>query len=151
MSGLARVLAGEVAGGVYTWTSAAEAGDVQDATVASRWRFVLLDTWQVDSKAAFMAACRRGFEFPAWVGSNFDAMADALSDVRGGGAEGVLVLWQGWQPLAAKHPHVFAMALRVFAERDLFAAGGRFVVLLQSAIRPDGDVPELEPLSGWSN
>ena len=144
---MARLLAGHREPGVYHWTSAASARDIRHAVEQAGWRFVDLDTWAVGDKAEFMAACRRSFAFPDWVGSNFDALADALSDVRGPtpGAGGVVVLWQGWLPLAEEHPRTFAMALNVFQDRVDFRPGGRFAVLVQSREKADVGLPELDP------
>ncbi len=147
MSGLARLLAGQREPGVYHWTSAAAATDVRHAVEHAGWRFVGLDTWAVGDKAEFMAACRRSFDFPDWFGSNFDALADALSDIRARAPDssGVVVLWQGWSPLAEEHPRTFHMALNVFQSRVEFRPAGRFAVLLQSREKADIGLPELDP------
>ena len=78
MSGLARLLAGHTDPGVYHWTSAADARTVEHAAEHAGWRFVTLDTWQVEDKSAFLDVCEEAFAFPEWVGHNFDALADAL-------------------------------------------------------------------------
>lgn len=145
MSGLARLLAGHREPGVYHWTSAASVRDVRHAVEHAGWRCIDLDTWAVGDKAQFLAACRRSFDFPDWVGSNFDALADALTDVRAPERSGVLVLWQGWVSLAEEHPRTFAMALNVFQGRVAFSAGGRFAVLLQGREKADIGLPELDP------
>lgn len=144
MSGLSRLLAGDVVAGVYAWTSSVAAAEACSAAGKAGWRFVDLDTWGVDGKRDFLLQCKRSFDLPDWVGGNFDALADALSDVRAGPFRGVLVVWRGWEPLAQFHPRVFSMALSVFAGRVAFSAGGRFAVLLQSTEPVDLDLPRLE-------
>lgn len=144
MSGLAPLLARHRRPGVYHWTSAASSADVRQTVELAGWRFVGLDTWQVSSKAELLETCKRSFEFPDWVGSNFDALADALTDVRAPGGSGVVVLWQGWSPLAREHPRVFATTLGVFTSRVEFSVGGDFAVLLQSRNAADLDLPELD-------
>lgn len=146
MSGLARLLAGRVDTGVYTWVTAAPSTDVKHAAEQAGWRLVELDTWWVDGKRDFLAECKRSFGFPDWVGSNYDALADALSDVRPSADHhrGVLVLWQGWRPLAQEHPQVFFMALSVFVGRVSFSPSGQFAVLLQTDESTDVDLPDLD-------
>ena len=106
MNGLARLLAGHTDPGVYHWTSAADARTVEHAAEHAGWRFVALDSWQVEDKSAFLDVCEEAFAFPEWVGHNFDALADALSDVRGPDGAGVVVLWEGWAPLARANRRV---------------------------------------------
>ncbi len=104
MSGLARLLAGHTDPGVYHWTSAADARTVEHAAEHAGWRFVALDSWQVEDKSAFLDVCEEAFAFPEWVGHNFDALADALSDVRGPDGAGVVVLWEGWATSGPRQP-----------------------------------------------
>ncbi len=144
MSGLAGLLAGHREPGVYHWNSAVSVDDVRHTVESAGWRFVGLDTWAVSDKAEFLGACKRSFEFPEWVGSNFDALADALTDVRAEGEAGVVVLWRGWSRLACEHPRTFAVALNVFAGRVEFRPGGPFAVLLQSREQSDLGLPELD-------
>lgn len=145
MSGLAPLLAGHRRPGVYHWTSAASSDDVRQTVELTGWRFVGLDTWPVSSKAQLLDVCKRSFDFPDWVGSNFDALADALTDVRAPKGSGVVVLWEGWSPLSRDHPHVFAATLGVFTSRVEFSAGGDFAVLLQSRNPAGLNLPELDP------
>lgn len=143
MSGLARVLAHRVPPGVYHWTSATGTADAEHAAEHAGWRFVLLDTWGVDDKAGFLASCHAAFDFPDWFGRNFDALSDALSDIRSGDSEGVLVLWEGWGPLARADARVFDVAVDVFGSRVDFERAGPFVVLLHGP-GPETQVRELD-------
>jgi Barstar (barnase inhibitor) len=136
MSGLARLLAGHTPPGVYHWSSAADPDVVAHAAERTGWRFVPLDTWQVEDKDGFL---------DDWFGHNFDALDDALSDVRADDGAGVLVLWDGWAPLARSHRRVFDVALSVFADRVDFERGGAFAVLLHGPGPSDTDTPELDP------
>lgn len=145
MSGLARLLAGHTEPGVYHWSSATDVPTVQHAVEHAGWRFFALDTWKVEDKAGFLDTCERAFGFPDWVGHNFDALADALSDVRAPDGAGVVVLWDGWAPLARADRRVFDVALSVFGDRVDFERGGAFAVLLQGPGPSDADVTELDP------
>jgi hypothetical protein len=152
MSGLAKILGGRTAPGVYHWTSSAPGRDVAHAVERARWSFVSLDTWGVEDKQQFLAVCHESFGFPEWFGRNFDALADALCDVRGdaGGrdTEGVLVLWDGWGPFARADRHAFDVAVDVFASRVDLERAGAFVVLLRGPGPDDTDLVELDPHIG---
>lgn len=148
MTGLQGLLAGELDAGVYTWAPEPSSADVRRTVEQAGWRLVELDTAGAGTKPEFLAECKRSFGFPDWVGNNFDALADALSDVRAGEARGVLVVWRGWRRLAEVHPHAFSVALSVFAGRVAFGPGGRFAVLLQSSEPADLDLPALDPYVG---
>jgi RNAse (barnase) inhibitor barstar len=146
MSGLAKLLAGRVEPGVYHWTSAASRDHVQHAVDHAHWRFVLLDTWSIDDKAGFMAACQAAFELPEWFGANFDALGDALSDVQPGDEQlGVVVVWDGWGPLARAERRVFDVAVDVFSARVDYERAGPFAVLLRGPGPEDTDLVELDP------
>jgi hypothetical protein len=149
MSGLAKVLAGRTPPGVYHWTSAAAGEDVRHAVELAQWSFVLLDTWTVEDKAQFLRVCHESFGLPDRFGLNFDALADALGDVRGDrgvqDSEGVLVLWDGWGPFARADRHAFDIAVDVFASRVDLERAGPFVVLLRGPGPDDTDVVELDP------
>ena len=144
MSGLARVLAGRIPPGVYHWTSAGEASDIRHAAEHANWRFLHLDTWTVEDKQHFLKACQHSFGFPDWFGHNFDALGDALTDVRPGDHEGVLVLWDGWGPLARADRRAFDVAVDVFGSRVDFERAGPFVVVLRGPGPADIDVAELD-------
>jgi hypothetical protein len=142
MSGLAGALAGRRPAGLYRWASHARAPAVAHAVEHAGWRFVHLDTARVEDKAGFLAEVQAAFGLPDWFGRNFDALADALSDVRH--HHGTVTLWDGWSPFARAHPRQFGVALDVFSRRCGTARGGAFVVLL----RGDGpalDIPDLDP------
>lgn len=145
MSGLARLLAGHTKPGVYRWTSQADVEDIEHAVDHAGWRFVCLDTWKVEDKRGLLEACREAFDFPDWVGDNFDALSDALSDVRGRDGGGVLVLWDGWSPVARADRRVFDVALSVFSSRVDFERGGPFAVLLRGPGPDDTSVQDLDP------
>jgi hypothetical protein len=145
MSGLARLLAGHTPSGVYHWTSHADVEDVEHAVDHAGWRFVCLDTWKVDDKPGFLAACREAFDLADWGSKSFDALGDALSDVRGRDGGGVIVLWDGWSPLARADRRAFDVAVSVFSSRVDLERGGPFAVLLRGPGPEDASIPELDP------
>ncbi len=146
MSGLARLLARHVEPGVYHWSSAQSEPNVRHAVEHAGWRCVVLDTWAVEDKGGVLPACQQAFGLPESLGHGFDALGDALTDVRPVGDEtGVLVLWLGWSPFARTDRVAFDVAVDVFAARVDGDRDGGFAVLLQGPGPTDLEVPELDP------
>jgi hypothetical protein len=145
MSGLARLLAGHTRPGVFHWTSHADVEDVAHAVDHAGWRFVCLDTWKVEDKLGFLQACTDAFDLDDSARRSFDALGDALNDVRGRDGGGVVTLWDGWSPLARADRRAFDVALSVFASRVDADRGGPFAVLLRGPGPEDANVPELDP------
>jgi hypothetical protein len=144
MSGLARLLAGHTEPGIYHWASAEKVDVVAHAAERAGWRCISLDAWKVEGKDEFLDTCTTAFAFADPVRS-FDALADALSDVRGPDGAGVIVLWEGWAPLARADRRIFDVALSVFGDRVDVERGGPFAVLLRGPGPTDTDLPELDP------
>lgn len=74
------------------------------------WHVVRLDA--LGDRAAFLAECARAFALPDWFGHNWDALADALSDVQH--RPGTLVIWSGAPHLPGD---IRASAREIFDER----------------------------------
>jgi hypothetical protein len=99
MDELRRALAG--APGVRRWDG--PAAPAASAARAGGWRCWVVDGRGAADKAAFLAACARDLELPAWFGGNWDALEDALGDLadRAEGTPGGVLIWDGWGALAA--------------------------------------------------
>jgi hypothetical protein len=141
MSGLAALLAGHNEPDVYRWRSAAHVPDVQHAVEHAGWQFVYLDGWMVEDKATLLKATAAALDL-ADLGDSFDALGDALADVDAGDREGLVLLWDGWGPLARADKQAFSVALSVFGGRVNAERGGRFAVILRGD-GPPIDLPEL--------
>ena len=120
----------------------AEVPDIQHVVEHADWTFVHLDGWTIEDKRSFLKAVAAAFAFPDSFGENFDALSDALGDVTAGDHEGIVVLWDGWSPLARHDQRAFSVALSVLGGRANADRGGRFAVLLRGE-GPMIDVPEL--------
>jgi RNAse (barnase) inhibitor barstar len=141
MSGLAAVLAGRQAPGVYRWHSALAVPDVSAAVEQADWRFAHLDCWQQSgSKRAFLESVGVALAFPGYYGVNLDALHDCLHGLRASGRRGTLLLWDGWGPLARADRRAFAAAIEIFRERSAATKRDAFTVLLR------GDGPETPDL-----
>lgn len=140
MTTLPEVLARGLPPGVYRWRSADPVDDVRDDTERAGWSFVLLDTAEVTDKAGFLDVCATAFDLPRWFGRNWDALADSLSDRSTGRPE--VVLWDGWDDLAAGDLDALDVALQIFAE-DALSAGQLRVLLRQTRSVADPVPPPL--------
>lgn len=129
MSLLANALGGDLGSGVYHWHSDLDQGELEEQTDAAGWRLVILDTNEVTDKEGVLEACREAFDFPDWTGRNYDALVDALRDVRG--PNGALVVWEGWETLARADRSVFDTVFSIMRRRGEFGPGGLFVVFLR--------------------
>jgi Barstar (barnase inhibitor) len=142
MSGLAALLAGHNPPDLYRWPSAAHLADVEHAVDHAGWAFVHLDTWTVEDKDAFLKAAVQAFGLGDERGASFDALSDGLAEVDPQDRTGVVVLWEGWSPLARHDEQAFHVALSVLGGRAHADRGGPFAVLLRGD-GPAVDVPDL--------
>ncbi len=136
MSGLAALLAGRVAPGIFRWRAAFDAADVRHTVEHADWRFAYYDGWRDESKAEFLDGVGSALSLPDHYGRNFDALADCLTDVVAGDSAGTVLLWDGWGPFARAEERAFSVALSVLGTRVHAERGGPFAVLLR------GDGPE---------
>lgn len=122
MSGLAGLIAGHSAPGVYRWHAAFPAEEVRHTVEHAGWWFGYVDGWVAQAKAEFLAAVGETLGFPDHYGANLDALHDCLSDL----VEPVVLVWDGWGPLAREDPATFDTVLGLLRaradERPPFAA-----------------------------
>jgi hypothetical protein len=142
MSGLAALLAGHNQADLYQWHSAAHVPDVRHAVEHAGWQFVHLDGWTVEDKATFLKAAAQALDLTDDRAASFDALSDCLAEVDAPGKEGVVMLWDGWSPLARHDEQAFHVALSVLGGRANADRGCPFAVLLRGE-GPDLDLPEL--------
>jgi hypothetical protein len=142
MSGLAALLAGHTKPDVYRWHNAAHVEDVAHAVEKADWRFVYLDGWTVEDKESFLKAAGPALDLPDYDGESFDVLSDRLADVDAQGHEGIVLLWDGWSPLARADEQAFRVALSVMGGRVNADRGDKLAVLLRGE-GPSVDVPEL--------
>jgi len=142
VSGLAALLAGRASPGVYTWHSGFGVTDVRHTVEHAGWRFAHVDGLTAQTKAEFLRAVGEALDFPDWYGESFDALADCLADVDG--ADGTVLLWDGWGPLARSDPQPLSVALSVLGTRVHADRGGPFAVLLRGEGPAVAGVPGLD-------
>jgi hypothetical protein len=139
MSGLAALLAEHNPPSVYQWHSAAPVPDVQHAVEVAGWCFRYLDGWTIEDRASFVKAAGVALELPDT--DSIEALASALGTIDCGD-HGLVLLWDGWSPLARKDGAAFDEALATFRRRAHTATSGKLAVILRGE-GPDLDVPEL--------
>ena len=142
MSGLAALLAGHSAPGLYLWHGGFEVDDVRHTVEHAGWGFAHVDGWTHQDKAELLTEMGQAFDFPDHYGHNFDALADCLSDI-GQHVDGTVLLWDGWGTLARSDPQAFSVALSVLGGRVNADRGTPFAVLLRGE-GPDPSLPSLD-------
>jgi hypothetical protein len=141
MSGLAALLAGHNQPDLYQWHSAAHVPDIEHCVEHAGWKLAYLDGWTVEDRQTFLKATAAACELPDAAAASFDALASALPGVDAQGCAGVVVLWDGWSPLARHDQEAFSEALGVLRGR-VHGDGCKFAVLLRGE-GPSLDLPEL--------
>jgi len=142
MSGLAALLAGHTAPDVYLWHNAARVEDVAHAAEKADWRFVYLDGWTIEDRQSFLKAVGAALEVPGYDGESFEGLAERLHDVTAQGHQGMVVLWDGWSPLARADQDAFRAAMGALGGRTHDTSCDKCAVLLRGE-GPDIEVPEL--------
>jgi len=141
MSGLAALLAGHSQPDLYQWHSAAHVPDIEHCVEHAGWRLAYLDGWTVEDQQTFLKATSAACDLPDSAAMSFDALTQALTGLDAGGRVGVVLLWDGWSPLARHDEHAFSAALEVLGRR-VRTDGCKFAVLLRGE-GPSLDLPEL--------
>jgi barstar (barnase inhibitor) len=142
MSGLAALLAGHNPPDLYQWHSAAHVPDIQHAVEHAGWRLVHVDGWTVEDKESFLKAVVQALDLEDDRGASFDALSDSLGELDDPRSDGIVLLWDGWSPLARHDERAFHVALSVLGGRCNADRGCRFAVLLRGE-GPHLDLPEL--------
>ncbi|MDH2416722.1 barstar family protein [Nocardioides sp. CER19] len=136
MSGLAGILAGHHAPGVYRWHAAFGPADVRHTVEHAGWRFARVDGVGIEEKSALMDALGSALQAPDHYGRNLDALRDVLRDVDGR----LLLLWDEWGPLAHADRSTFDQVTGIFAERS----GQATMAVLLRGEGPEVDLPSLD-------
>jgi RNAse (barnase) inhibitor barstar len=139
VSGLAGLLAGHHKPGIYQWHAAFGPDDVRHTVEHAGGRFAYVDGWTHQDKTEVLEAFAEALEFPDSFAHNFDALADCLRDVNG---RQIVVLWDGWGPLARSDRRAFEVTADILAGR--VAEGPSPMSVLLRGEGPDIDVPSLD-------
>jgi hypothetical protein len=127
------ILEGRISNGIYRLGIDVAANDVGATIGSAGWRLVFLDGSAVTTKAEYLQAWCDEAEFPEWFGHNWDALADAASDLSWLHANGYVVLFDNAEEFATKSAADAATALEIMAEAAAHWAsnGTPFIVLLR--------------------
>jgi hypothetical protein len=117
MTALADVLDGTVGSGVYELDGTDDTSAIGEQVTRLGWRFFYLDGADARDKASFLRAVAAACDFPDWFGSNWDALADCLSDLSWAPAPGYVLLYD--------HHDAYAPAPEWPMVLDIFAATAR--------------------------
>ncbi len=139
MSGLAALLANHNPPSVYQWHSAATVPDVQHAVEKAGWCFRYLDGWTVEDRSTFLKAAAASLDVADC--DSVDALCSALDDLDCGD-HGLVLLWDGWSPLARSDSGAFDEVVEGFRQRAHRTGAGKLAVILRGE-GPELDLPEL--------
>ena len=140
MSGLAGLLAGHHPPGVYQWHTAFAPEDVRHAVEKAGARFAYVDGWTHQDKPELLEAIVEALGCPDPGSGEFDA---ALSACLGAvDAQHLVLLWDGWGPLARTDRGAFDAAAKILAGRA--TDGSSPVTVLLRGEGPEIDVPSLD-------
>ena len=148
MSGLAALLAGRRAPGIYRWDSHLPLADVAHAVDHAKWHAFVLDGLAVTGAQDFLVAIGGACEFPDNYEPTWDDVASCLRDLSWvERAKGRVLVYEGWEMLALTDADAWAAAYEVLSEAvDEWAESETpFAVLLRghgSAV-PTFGIPEL--------
>ncbi|MBC8163739.1 MAG: barstar family protein [Roseiflexaceae bacterium] len=135
MSILTPLLNRELAPGMYRLVTRVGSARLCAEIEAHGWRCLRIAGGQAADKATFLHAVSAALGFPAYVGQNWDALADALGDLSWAPADGYVLLYERANVFAEREPTQWAMAREIFAEAcDYWATRGTpFYVLVRGA------------------
>lgn len=89
------VLEGRVPNGIVLFTGVDDAGDLASKAGVDGWKLIHIDGSAVSTKADYLQAWCDAAAFPDTFGHNWDALADALTDLSWLHASGYVVLVEG--------------------------------------------------------
>jgi hypothetical protein len=145
MSGLASLLAGRRAAGLYVWHSHLPLGDVAHAAEHARWQPFVVDGRMVTSKRDLLDAMATACNFPDSFGYDWPALAACLTDLSWAlPTRGFLLVYDGWGMLARTELDTWTTARGILqhACAHWAATSSPFAVILRGP-GPDHDLPEL--------
>jgi RNAse (barnase) inhibitor barstar len=126
------------------YLTASDLGPLLDAADGLGFRCVAIDLADCTEKAGLMQRLADGFAFPPGIGRNWDALADALSDLSWLPAEGYVLGLAAPGALREAEPEAFATFVAVLegaalAWRDIGRPFWAFIAL------PDDEFEALSP------
>jgi hypothetical protein len=140
VSGLAGLLAGHHAPGVYQWHAAFGPEDVRHTVEKAGARFAYVDGWTHQEKAELVEALAEALGCPDSADGAFDdAFSACLQAIDG---DHLVLLWDGWGPLARTDRGAFDSAAKRLAHRA--SDGPSPMTVLLRGEGPEIDVPSLD-------
>lgn len=87
--------------------------ELAEATAVNRFACLRVDLHDCHDKAGLLARLAQSLSLPAYFGHNWDALADALGELRGGDVPGVVLLLTGSDTLRREATADFKQAMEV--------------------------------------
>jgi hypothetical protein len=141
MSGLAALLAGHNPPAVHQWHSNASVPDVEHAVEKAGWTFRYLDAWTIEDRATFCKAAATVLDLHEGDDSQLSTLCRGLESLEVDG-NGMVLLWDGWSPLARHDDEAFQAVLAAMRSRSTDTGRGAAAFIL----RGEGPPLDLEEL-----
>ena len=141
MSGLAALLAGHNPPAVHQWHSNAHVPDVEHAVEKAGWSFRYLDAWTIEDRATFCKTTASVLDLPDGDNAELDKLCEGVGSLEVGG-NGMVLLWDGWSPLARHDDVAYQQVLGSLKSRTAETGKGPLAVILRGE-GPDLDLDEL--------
>ncbi len=142
MSKLQAVLQQQITPGVYRFPSRASLSTLQAEAEEQGWRLFHLDGTTIRDKASFLAAAKTALGMPGYVGNNWDAFEEAISDLAWAPATGYALVYDDAANLDEHDPSALATAVDILATAagNWQIAGKPFFALLRGAGKAEATI-----------
>ena len=141
MSGLAALLAGHNPPAVHQWHSNASVPDVEHAVEKAGWAFRYLDAWTIEDRATFCKAAASVLDLHDGDDAELASLCSGLDGLRAD-RNGLVLLWDGWSPLARHDEEAFRTVLAAMERRSADTGKGAAAFILRGE-GPPLDIEEL--------
>jgi RNAse (barnase) inhibitor barstar len=113
---LDRMVAGELAPGIYRYAAGEHPANVSGFLARFDWCSFYLDGRLITDKTTFLERVAVAMGFPEYVGRNWDAFEEAIRDLVWTPASGYLLIYDYPQVFASAHPEDWQTLLSILQE-----------------------------------
>jgi RNAse (barnase) inhibitor barstar len=131
--------------GVYLLEESASVQDLEKSCKEQGLAVFHLEGRDIHNKAQFLKQAALVLRFPDYFGNNWDAFSDCLADMSWHEADGFVILYDHFEPLAKHAPQEFEMLLDLLKESTEFwrDQGKAVFVLLHGESMERSDLPQV--------
>ena len=143
MTRLSDVLVNSQASGVYLLEDSSYLEEIPRLAKAQSFEFFHLEGRDIRNREQFLKRAAKALRFPDYLGNNWDAFADCLTDMSWYEGDGYVILYDHFALFAVHSRDDFETALDIFKESTEFWRnnGKSFFVLLWGTHVPELSLP----------